>query len=77
MHDVDAVLNSFSDLFLVSQVLSPIDLFRLSLHIRSQNKGNEGRRMESLGELVTTIAATHNIIMAKGEEVIPTYSSAN
>jgi hypothetical protein len=30
------------------------------------------KKLKSLEELVTTIAAMHNIIRAKGEEVIPT-----
>jgi hypothetical protein len=33
------------------------------------------KKLKSIEELVTAIAATHNIIRAEGEEVIPTVST--
>jgi hypothetical protein len=68
----------------IPQVLSPREaLFRLSLHSRPQLREIKERtkrfynnvnskKLKSIEELATAIAATHNIIRARGEEVIPT-----
>jgi hypothetical protein len=59
------------NLFSIPQVLScREDLFCLfSLHGRPQLEG------KNIEELITAIAAMHNIIRAGGEEVIPTFDS--
>jgi len=85
MHVIDAVLDSFSNLFR-SYRYSPLEklysvfLFTAGLSLR-ELKNNRTKRfynninakeLKCLEELVTAIAAMHNIIRAKGEEVIPT-----
>jgi hypothetical protein len=76
MHVIDAVLDSFSNIISIPQVFSSReDLFRHTLHSRPQleiqNDVNP-KKLKSIEELVTAIAAPHNIIRAKGGEVIPT-----
>jgi hypothetical protein len=70
----NAVLDSFSNLFR-SHRYSPVEkfysvlLFITGLSLREMK---EERREKSLKELVTAIAATHNVVRAGGGEVIPT-----
>jgi hypothetical protein len=86
MHVIDAVLDSFSDLFR-SHRYSPIEklyslvLFIAGLSLREMKERTErfhnnvnSKELKSIEGLVTAIAAMHNIIRAGGEEVIPTDS---
>jgi hypothetical protein len=63
----DVVLHSFSYFLSIPQVLSYREALSVSLHSRP--------RLEvevPLEEVITAIAAMHNIIKAGGGEVIPT-----
>jgi|FaiFalFF_MnMetaG_3_1042247.scaffolds.fasta_scaffold00559_16 hypothetical protein len=76
----DAVLDSFADLFR-SHRYPPLEkiysvvLFIAGLSLREMNRlynNVNSKKLKSLEELVTAIAATHNILRAGGGEVIPT-----
>jgi hypothetical protein len=73
MNVIDAILDSFSNLFR-SHRYSPLEkiyfvLFFIAGQLREVKEDVEELRKE----LVTAISATHNIIRAGGEEVIPTF----
>jgi hypothetical protein len=84
MRVIDAVVDSFSDLFR-SHKFSPVEkiysvfLFISGLSIREMKETTKrfcnnvnSKKLKSIEELVTAIAAMQNIIKAGGEEVIPT-----
>jgi hypothetical protein len=86
MHVIDAVLDSFADLFRFYRY-PPIEkpyfvvLFTAGLSLREMKKfynNINAKTLKSLEELITTIAAMHNIIRPGGGEVILTrqYPSA-
>jgi hypothetical protein len=80
MHVIDVVLNSFSHLFRSHRYpplekLYSVILFVAGLSLREMKERNErfynnvnSKKLKSIEELVTAIAAMHNIIRA---EVIP------
>jgi hypothetical protein len=84
MHVIDVVLNSFSNLFrshryFPAEKLCSVFLFMAGLSLREMKESTKrfynnvnAKTLKGLEELVTVIAATHNIIRAGGEEVIPT-----
>jgi hypothetical protein len=84
MHVIDAVLDSFSNLF-QSHRYSPLEklysvfLFMTGPSLREMKESTKrfynnvnSKTLKCLEGLVTVIAAMHNIIRAGGEEVIPT-----
>jgi hypothetical protein len=84
MHVIDAVLDSFSNLFrfhrysplekLCSVILLIVGLSLREMKHRTKRFYNNvnSKKLRSIEELVNAIAATHNIIRAGGEEVTPT-----
>jgi hypothetical protein len=84
MHAIYAVLDSFSNLFRshryspVKKICSVI-LFTAGPSLREMKESTKrfynnvnSKTLKCLEELVTAIAATHNVIRAGGGEVIPT-----
>jgi hypothetical protein len=83
MYVIDAVLDSFSNLFrshryFPVEKLCSVFLFTAGLSIREMKEGTKrfynnvnSEKLKCLEELITAIAAMHNIIRAREEEVIP------